>query len=201
MRPRQAGTTLFEYLLGLAAIAGMLAAVYWAVDRHWATSAGIDLGRHQMQVEWQAADRRAQAAEQARATSARATVAAAQQALLQAGQTAADYRQKWLQQRKEAQHANIALTNCPTAGPGAAVLTGQFVREYDSAWTDSSGQPVFADPARPAGAALDAAGTVTAADVLDNHQANAERCSEDRRRLSALIETLGRLRKNWETPR
>jgi len=69
----------------------------------------------------------------------------------------------------------------------------QFVREWDDAWTDAAGKPVFGDPGRP----LEAPGAASAIDaeaVLANHGENASRCSANSRQMNMLVDLIERLR-------
>jgi hypothetical protein len=83
-------------------------------------------------------------------------------------------------------------------------LSYGFVREYDGVWTDRAGEPVFRDPGGPAGgppAPGELAG-LGLEEVLDVHAENAARCSENSRRLGALVSLLRELRSRsaTETP-
>lgn len=192
---KQRGATLFEYLLLVLAITAVLSGIYFTIDRNWATTAGVKKGEASKQAEWQAANDAEQARTTKRDKDAGDLVAATQKTAAAAQAKADLYRSKWNQAREEANREKVPLEVCTHDG---VVLSWQFVREYDTAWTNERGEPVFADPARPASASLETGSPVTPEQLLNNHGENASRCSADRKQLNELTATIRILSKNWE---
>ena len=195
-------------LIALAIIAG-LGGLYGTIHH-----SGVAEGRAEVEARWQAANDLAakQAAE--RRDAAAKTAAASAAALAAAQQESTVYASKWRAER--AKHANATLAGCSTssqtnatgrqgtlpspASRGAVRFSNGFLRLWDAAWTGPDGQPVFPDPAPSAiqpAASPDALSGIGPGEVLDNHQANAESCSRDRRALDSLIDQVEKLRAGW----
>lgn len=87
--------------------------------------------------------------------------------------------------------APVMVGGAPAADRNGIVLTPSFVLQWDAAWTDAGGKPVFADTGIVAG---EAGATATPAQALANHGENAARCSATARRYNALIDLLLKLR-------
>lgn len=78
----------------------------------------------------------------------------------------------------------------PDGGGVRLRLTAEFLREYDGAWTNADGKPVFVDSGGPTDPAGD---TVTLETLLATHAENAARCSRTSRRLTSLITLVRKL--------
>lgn len=197
--------SILVYLIAAAAVLATLGGIYYAID-----SRGYARGKLEIQSEWTAANAAAQAEADAQRLE-RTRLAAEQSAKLATAQgRARDADTRWRAARTEAAREAVPLVvadctgptgSLPAAAPGGGGLrmatslrfTSDFVRRYDSAWTNSAGEPVFGDPDRPL-EAPGSASTVTADDLLTVHGENASRCSANSRQMNALINLLEKLR-------
>lgn len=196
---RQRGSLLLYGLVALA-VMGTLAAIVAGIY-----SKGYEAGKLTVQTAWDAANRKA--AEQAesdrlaREAEAKKVVAAQQET----ERKAREYEAKWRQARNALRDVPLAVPSCPLpSAPGAPtgdpgkpsgplMLTWAFSLQWDAAWTDQAGQPVFADTRDPASRPPAAAAAVTLDAALDNHAENASRCSANSRQLGALIGLIRKL--------
>lgn len=209
--------TLAVLVLIILVVAGIFMGGYYDGKR---------AGQDEVRAEW---DRQKVADEKAAAALRQASdgeVAAAEGKAELARQAADESERKWREVKNAAQKSGVALATCqggtvpvasgvpehtdgaaadnrvdvPAGGGGrGVVVTWEFIRLWDSAWTDSNGQPVFGDPSITAGAAgaADSASPYGPGDVLDNHQENARRGSACRRQLNSLIDLLDSLEAKW----
>ncbi len=202
---------IWLYLLAAGAVVGGLYGIYAWIDHTLETSAGIVRGKEIKQAEWADANRQAQK-KAADERVERDRIAAQQSKQLAIAQDRArDADARWRAARTAAARAGVPLVveNCDaplrtvpesasSAGAGLRLatslrFTAQFVREYDSAWTDQAGQPVFSDSSGSA-QAPGTASTVGPDDILIVHAENASRCSANARRMNALIDLIEKLR-------
>ncbi|MDZ4252686.1 MAG: hypothetical protein U1A72_08970 [Sulfuritalea sp.] len=207
---KQRGIALNLILYGIAA-AAVLAAIWGAyayVDHTWETSAGISRGEKAVRAQWDEANRRAKDEADA-ARDERARLAAAQSArLADAEGRAREADSRWRTARAAAARARVPLVVSECIEPDRGVpapaggglrmatslrFTAQWLSEWDAAWLDQAGQPVWPDPGIAAAEASQAS-TIGPEEVLTNHQINAASCSEDRRRYGNLIDLLEKLR-------
>jgi len=209
---KQRGIIAAIYLYGFAALAalGVIYGVYSWIDYTWETSAGIKRGEANKQAAWNDANRKARAAEES-ARAERDRLAGEQSARLAVAEgRARDADANWRRARSAAARASVPLVVADCTGPAGGVsapapgggglrlatsmrFSHQFVREWDDAWTDAAGKPVFGDPGRP----LEAPGAASAIDaeaVLANHGENASRCSANSRQMNMLVDLIERLR-------
>lgn len=193
---------ILAYLIAGIALVGALAGLA-AYER----KAGGDSVR----VEWQAANQKAASEEAARQAKAKAIADASTAILAAAQQKATTFESKWRAER--AKHPDSTLAGCSGSLQGASTggqatpaaplslrFSSGFLRLWDRSWTGQTGEPVFGDQPTPAGGKPDTPDTLTAigpGEVLDNHQANAEACSRDRRKLNSLIDQIKKLRAGW----
>ena len=198
---RTRGFGIIVYLVLALAILAMLSGIAWKIR---------ESGKDAIRVEWAAANRLAEA-EQARKRLASEEVDRQQRIALQQAQKEAKANEtKWKQERAKAR--NVALAGCsaaprmaqdstakpPEGSSGGVRFTWRFVMLYDTAWTGQAGQPVFGHNPTPEGAGADTLSPIGPQELTDTHQENAARCSEDRRNLNNLIETIERLRLKWD---
>ena len=186
-------------VLGIVAL-GMLSGIGYKVR---------ESGKDAVRLEWKTANEKADAEQKKRLAAADKTAKQSAADLAAAQQKGRVYEAKWKAERSKVPDSRLAsCSGGPTASaPGGAApalppdsgvrlrLSYEFVRLYDHAWTGADGQPVFRHPATAAGAGASAA--PGPGEVLDIHQVNAQRCSEDRRALNALRAQIQRLEKGW----
>lgn len=191
----QRGSLLIYALVALAVASVIGAAVYKV--KQW--------GADEVRLEWAEANRLAavEAEKQRLAREAESKkIAAAQQ---ESERKARDYEAKWRQARNALRDVPLAVATCPStptgnapSGPdsrpsGPLMLTWAFSLQWDAAWTDQAGQPVFADTREPAGRPAASGAAVSLDAALDNHAENASRCSANARQLGNLIALIRRL--------
>ena len=203
-------STVWLYAAGAAVALVALWFAYNTVD-----SRGYERGSGAVKLEWAEANRVAEERER-EARAARLDILEAERIRADAAEVlASEANRKWQEARNEAK-GKIPLGACPkqsipsgdssgtlVAGVASELLVSwQFVGLYDSAWTSTAGQPVFGtvaevlaraqapDPAAPSPYDLGA--------VLDNHKANADRCSEISRQYTEVLRTVRELSKDWE---
>src|SRR3990167_9157820 len=159
---KQRGIIAAIYLYGFAALAalGVIYGVYSWIDYPWETSAGIKRGEANKQAAWNDANRKARAAEES-ARAERDRLAGEQSARLAVAEgRARDADANWRRARSAAARASVPLVVADCTGPAGGVsapapgggglrlatsmrFSHQFVREWDDAWTDAAGKPVF----------------------------------------------------------
>lgn len=193
------GFGLIVYAVLALGILGTLAGIGYSIRK-----AGADAVR----AEWGEANRKAQEEQAAREMAAALTARTAAGELAAAQQKGAEYAAKWRKARAEAQKP---LASCPqsptgnaarpdeaTPSPSGLRFSWRFVSLYDLAWTGKAGEPVLPDPTPGTVSDPDTPSPIGAEAVLDNHAANADLCSSDRRKLDALIGQIERLRAGWK---
>lgn len=198
--------TILVCLIAAAAVLGGLYAIYETID-----SRGYERGQAAVRAEWREANKKAEAEEED-ARKERARIAESLAADLEAANgRARDADARWRRERAARSGQPLAVCDVPaqpqTAGVGsvspslrldtAIHFTVGFLREYDSAWTDQSGQPVWPDPGGPVKETA-AASSIGPSELLGTHGENAARCSADRRQLNSLISTIEQLRAAWD---
>ena len=122
---------------------------------------------------------------------------------------------KWKEARNEAK-GKISLGACPKSSPSPTLTPGttvagtvpellvswQFVGLWDSSWTGAKGEPVHGTVAevlaRAAAPDPAASSPYDLGAVLDNHKANADRCSAISRDYVEVIQTVRQLSDDWE---
>lgn len=227
-RQRQAGFVMpvWGYLVLVIVAALAVYACFQWVDSHWETSAGVKKGEANVQAKWDAANRKAAADDKDFRRISAADLqrledgkTAADRA---AAQSEANYQEERRARRLERQNRPLAVcgpvepagaagsaggtvgggqasvgADRPAAGAGV-LLTPDFVREYDGAWTGLDGQPVQRNADGDTGTA--GAGTAwrSPEDVIDVAAENAKRCSADRRDLAALKARIESKRQAWD---
>lgn len=203
---RQGGFTLLVYGIIAAAVLAALAGAIWGIYHK-----GYSAGEASVRLEWEQANRAAQAKADAERQGREQEARKASAALQQAESTAADWQQKWKEARRASR--NIPLAVCPSeapqvppgpapseavATPGGGIglrLTWSFVMQHDAAWLGESGQPVFNfSGVPPSGSTTASAAPYGLDELLDNHAINAQRCSEDRMNYGALVRLIKKLR-------
>ena len=195
----QRGFSLIIYAVLALAILGTLAGIGYSIRK-----AGMDAVR----AEWAAANAKAQDEQRAREMAAALIARTAAGELAASQQKGAEYAAKWRKARAEAQKP---LASCPgtprsdatrpdeaTPSPSGLRFSWRFVSLYDRAWTGKAGEPVLPDPTPGTVSDPDTPSPIGADQVLDNHAANADLCSSDRRKLDALITQIERLRAGWK---
>jgi len=196
MKRRANGFGLLAYLLAGIALAGLIGTGVYKV-KQW--------GADEVRAEWAAANlRAAQQAEKdrlAREAEAKKVIAAQHES----DRKARDYEAKWRQARNALRDVPLAVPSCPLpAAPGAPagdpgkpsgplMLTWAFSLQWDAAWADQAGKPVFPDTRDPASRPPAASAAVSLDAALDNHAENASRCSQNARQLGALIGLIRKL--------
>ena len=184
-------------LVALAIIAG-LGGLYGTIHH-----SGVAEGRAEVEARWEAANKLAATQAAQRRDEASKTAQAAADSLAAAQQKATDYAALWRKARAQATRPLAMCPETPQSDPGKPSgnpeprFSYRFVSLWDSAWTGPGGEPVLPDPAPPTGLGPDAPSAVGPGEVLDNHQANAEACSRDRRALDSLIGQVEKLRAGW----
>ena len=196
---------ILGYLIAGIAFLGALAGLYGKVHHD-----GYAEGVQEITAKWQAADKAAADLEAKRQADADLTAKTSAGLLAAAQQKATTYEAQWRAERSK--HANQTLAGCSgspqVASTGAQAtplptvrFSSGFLRLYDSAWTGDSGQSVFGNNAASQGDSADSPDALTAigpGEVLDNHAANADLCSADRRKLDALIDQITALKAGWK---
>jgi len=203
MKHNQRGViaTFYLYAAAILAVTLALGGLYYVIDKR-----GYDRGTAEVKRDWLAANEEAEKAEAAARIRRQAEADKAAKDLASAGNKARDFESRW----RAAKAANpvLATVICPKAGTGNVAgipsaansggdgislrLSADFLRLYDTAWTDQAGKPIFADTGIPADPSTPA---VTLDALLDAHAENASRCSQNSRQLNALIDLLTALRK------
>lgn len=194
------------YIIAGIAFLGALAGLYGKVHHD-----GYEEGVQEVTAKWQAADKKAADLEAKRQADADLTAKTSAGLLAAAQQSADSYKAKWLNERKS--HADSTLAGCsesPTAGatatagaippPPTVRFSRGFLRSWDTAWTGNSGQPILGNSPADQSDPTYSPDTLTAigpGEVLDNHAANADLCSADRRKLDSLIGQIEKLRDGW----
>ena len=200
------------YLVLALAVLASLAGLYLKV-RH----DGYTAGAGDVQARWDGQVRKdLELAAAARADRV-ATARRHSEQLHLAQASAAEYEQRWEEERAKGRRNKTPLGTCSAVAssssstpagaqdPAGGVdlrLTWHFVSLYDSRWTRPDGQPVHGDP----GGVLDRAGRPGPAasspygldELLDTHEANAAACSAQRRQLVSLIRLIKDLRARWD---
>lgn len=212
---RQRGFGLIVYLVLALAVVGALGAIYHGID-----SRAEERGELKVQARWDAQNAKDAERARQRRDDQLATARRHSEQLHLAQAEAAANEQLWREAREEGRRNGTALAVC-TKGKGAANaggsnagpraddgggldlrLTWQFVGLWDSAWTGPDGKPVHGDPggvlARAQSADPAAPSPYGPDDVLDNHKANADACSADRRLLARLTALIKDLRDRWD---
>ena len=195
---RQRGSILL-YAVAAIAILGILSGIAYKIR---------ESGKDSVRVEWAAANAKAQEQQQAREMAAALIARTAAGELAAAQQKGAEYAAKWRKARAE---VSKPLASCPTASPrdatrpdegkpstGGLRFSWRFVSLYDRSWTGKTGEPVLPDPTPGTVSDPDTPSPIGAEAVLDNHAANADLCSSDRRKLDALITQIEKLRAAWK---
>ena len=199
MALRQRGFGLIVYAVLALAILGTLSGIAYKIR---------ESGKDSVRLEWESANRKAQEEQAAREAAARKTAAKSASDLAAAQQKGAEYAAKWRKARAE---ATKPLASCPesprsdatrpdeaTPSPSGLRFSWRFVSLHDRAWTGKAGEPVLPDPTPGTVSDPDTPSPIGAEAVLDNHAANADLCSSDRRKLDALITQIERLRAGWK---
>lgn len=191
----------------LAIVAALAGAVWWVDDN------GYDRGVSKTKALWAEADRKAEAKKAEDRAAAARIIRDQAVGLMRATENATLSNQQWQEARNAARRNRTPLVVCPEpqtspsdqpstarSDPPGLALTWEFVRLYDTAWTGPAGEPVFTGRpvAAPASFAAGAASPYSIDDLVDAHGENAKRCSEDRRRLNALVTALDRLEADFE---
>lgn len=156
---------------------------------------GYKAGAAEIEAQWLHANEEAQE-EQRQFRAAREDASRKSAALLAAAERRArDADDRYHQARAHVE--SLTLAPCPQEyrQSDGIRFTPAGVGLWDAPWTDAEGKPVFGDPGGIAEGAVDATTPLpTLEDAVDNHAENAQRCSENRRQLTALIALLRRLR-------
>ena len=201
---KQRGFGLIVYAVLAIAILASVAGLYAKVHGD-----GVDQGEGNIRKLWDAQNVKDRAlGDQRRATSVKIASEAASN-LAASQQAAGDYKAKYDLERKKRDPKKLAGCNpAPTGGstkpgdtnPGAGPVRFSlgFLRDWNGIWTGDKGQPLFPDSPPLALKSADTLTGVGPGEVLDNHAANAESCSSDRRKLDALITQIERLRAGWK---
>lgn len=217
---RQRGNVYF-YILAAIVVLGLIVAgiAEWKSYISGVEENGYKRGKSEVQHAWDVANEKATAEKETARLAREAEAAVHVKELAAAQGVAADYEAKWRNANAKnvkplavcgtpAQRpqppalataggvavgapANDGAVPAGDSGSAAVQFTAEFVREYDSAWTDKAGQPVFVDPGVDAGAAGD---TYSVAEIIANHGQNASRCSANARAQNELIDLIVRLR-------
>ena len=186
------------YLLAGIALIGALIGGYMKIHHD-----GYEQGRLECKNEWNVANRKAEAEAAELIAEQRATAAKHVAHLDAANASATDYYSRWRESNARNRKPLVEVSCPPAVGrpdvASAAVVpadsgvqfTSEFVREWDSAWTGRTGQPVFGNTGEDASAT---GGTTAPAEVLANHGENATGCSANSRAHNALIDLLLKLR-------
>lgn len=197
---KQHGFGILAYLLAGIALVGMLSGLAWKIR---------ESGKDAIRLEWGEANRKAEEAAAVLAAERALEGRKAAIALQQAEKEARTNAERWRQARNALRDVPFAVCRTPRpASPDAAsasveaprpdsglLLTWAYVLLHDRAWTGPAGGPVFSHPAGTVAATATpgAASSYGLDQLLENHQANAERCSENARQLGALIALIKQL--------
>ena len=194
---------LIYVLAGLAVVAVFWRFVDWVGDAR----------ELEVRAEWSAENKRAQEEADHRARNVQGKIDAVQAAADMAERKASDADQKWRSAVRNAATKGVVLASCEPRAPvptgtgtlaGSSpvdsggvrlVLSSDFLRFADAAWSGPSGEPVFTTPAAVAGAAEPGA---SPSEVLDGYGTNAQRCSEDRRALATINAAIRAAHAAWE---
>lgn len=218
---RQRGFGLLELGIVLGILVALGTLVWWA-DANIETSAGVDRGRADKQAEWDLANAKATEDRRRRDANVARELIAADNARVAAESKASDADQRWKEATRAADRNRIALGTCspgkqpvpgvlgtdgrvrsmgeasdPAAGGDRILLTWQFVRDYDAAWTGRTGEPVFDPATRAPGIDAASASPYGLRELRDVAGENAKRCSADRRELDSLIAKLRAAERAW----
>ena len=214
----QRGNTLLVYL-GLAVVAlGLLYALFQFIDSHWETSAGIERGESNKQALWDEANRKAEAQKQRTAAAVAKELIRVDENRLVAEAKADKSNLNWQEAVRESKRNNVALGVCEPAEtqqdnavaavegsgiravprPPGIRLSWEFVRQFDSAWTDLAGESVFPVAAWGEGSAGSSPSPYTLEDTRDIAGINAQRCSADRREFKSLITKIEAAERAWD---
>ena len=198
-RISQSGFGIIVYAVLALAILGTLSGIAYKIR---------ESGKESVRLEVAERDRKAQEEQAAREATARKTAAKAASDLAAAQQKGAEYAAKWRKARAE---ATKPLASCPESprsdatrpdgpipSPSGLRFSWRFVSLHDRAWTGKAGEPVLPDPTPGTVSDPDTPSPIGADQVLDNHAANAEACSVDRRKLDSLIDQIKRLEAGWK---
>ncbi len=218
-RIKQRGSVLIYLGLALGILLVLSAIAYKIHD------AGYQAGEKKIQSAWDDANRQAGIKERDRRTAAAEITGKLSKAAQEAADDAAFYKDQWERSKNEAHNKGISLANCQsTPKPRTSTttklverdpapdevgseranvrVTWMFVGLWDSAWTDNSGKPLFGDTAgilAQAGATDPSASTDYGLEtVLNAHKANAEKHDTCRRDLNRLIDSVERLKVDWD---
>lgn len=187
----------YLYAIVLLLILSALAGLYWKVHHD-----GFEQGKAETLNLWSAENRKAEEVESAARKIRDLESSKAAAAIASASNKARDFESRWRALR--AANPVLAQVECganvavvPIAvGDGSdglrLLLTTDFLRFYDTVWTDQDGKPIFGDTGVVTGAPV---ATVTIDALLDTHAENASRCSQNSRQLNSLIDLLTILRK------
>ena len=196
---KQRGFGLIIYAVLALAILGTLSGIAYKIRQG---------GKESVRLEWAEANRKAQEEQKAREMAAALIARTSAGELAAAQQKGAEYAANWRKARAEARKP---LASCPGSPPrdatrpdegkpstGGLRFSWRFVSLHDRAWTGKAGEPVLPDPTPGTVSDPDTPSPIGADQVLDNHAANADLCSSDRRKLDSLIDQIERLRKGWK---
>ena len=182
------------------------------------------------QLEWDAANRRAEQLQRSKETAVAKEIMTADEKRETAEQKAKDSETKRQEAIREARRNSVALAVCEQAAQPAATadrgavgsgirapenslpaggaspaprirLTWELVRELDTAWTGLDGKPVSSLAAGLPGPAGAGASPYALEDLRDVAGENAKRCSEDRRELATLRVKLQGAADAWDRTR
>jgi hypothetical protein len=219
-----AGLELLMYAGIALAILAAIGGIIWWADANIETSAGVKRGEANRQALWDKANRDAEQDQRAREARVATSVQAVEAMALASAGAARDADQRWKEKARESNRNQVALGVCTLgraaepAGvrgdrPGGApavgdtppatgdslrlLLTWEFVRQYDGAWTGRDGQPVFGAAARGEGATGAGASPYGLEELRDVAGENARLCSEDRREFASLILKLRAAERSW----
>jgi len=204
---RERGSLLVTLGLAVGALILVAAIGLW-VDRHWETTAGVRKGEAKVRADWDRKNLEAQAAEDLAAAERLKLAREHAKRLLKADEAATAANNSWKEAVNDLKRSKRALAVCAEpkgsedGGSPGVLLTGDFVRLFDAAWTGSQGEPLFGvlgGGAAPGGPP-DPAEAVGPDEVLDAHGANARTCSDNLRRLDALTVKIRALRDGWKPP-
>ena len=199
---RQRGSILVMLLVGIAFL-GALGVLYGTVHGD-----GVEQGEGNINKLWDAQKEKDREIAASRRATATATAAKSTKDLAAAHQKGAEYAENWKRARAA---ATKPLATCPepsrsvasrqddpTPAPTGLRFSWRFVSLYDRIWTGDAGQPLLSDPASKPGLDADTPSPIGPGEVLDNHAANAQACSVDRRALNSLIDQIEKLRAGWK---
>lgn len=179
----------------------------------------FELGQANVQAKWTAANLEAEQDKAARNVAVGKALIVADNARQAAEGKATSADQRWKEAVRESNRKGKPLATCDAvassepngadaggtgiaaSGPGMVGsgvaarpagprFTFEFVRQYDTAWTGSDGEPVFEATDGGPGFAGSRTAWVTAEEIRDVHGENARRCSTDRRELDSLIKKI-----------